>query len=256
MNIKFGMDNFYTRYLKRFLNSELHRSKNVLGSFEKSDLDDLIKYLSYPNTLTIFEVQKGLMLQFPELKTLFNVVLGDDKITWNAKCISQQASLYLEEHMAEIDEYCQSVGWEIDELQNWIDVNMDINSDGKIDELDRYILNDIVNNHNRSYSEDILRKADVNLDGFINQEDLEILDSYLVNHRLYLSVVSSGRQNIFPNEDMKIFINQFKGDFLYNYAIRDELGEGNDDVVHPVTTGTYKVGLFECKPRSKINNST
>ena len=44
MNIKFGMDNFYVRYLKRFLNHELSNSSTVLGEFDKGDLKSLIKY--------------------------------------------------------------------------------------------------------------------------------------------------------------------------------------------------------------------
>ena len=39
MNIKFGMDNFYVRYLKRFLHQELNQdSNNILGKFDKKDL--------------------------------------------------------------------------------------------------------------------------------------------------------------------------------------------------------------------------
>jgi len=33
-------------------------------------------------------------------------------------------------------------------------------------------------------------------------------------------------------------------------------GNGTDNTVHPVSTGKYKVGLFRCKPRTKINNSS
>ena len=71
MNIRFGMDNFYTRYLKRFLNYHLTRSKSVLGEFQVEDLKSLIKYLNYPNTETIFEIQKNILNEFPELDKLF-----------------------------------------------------------------------------------------------------------------------------------------------------------------------------------------
>ena len=49
MNIKFGTDNFYVRYLKRFLNHELQRNNSVLGEFDKNDLQLLITYLNLPN---------------------------------------------------------------------------------------------------------------------------------------------------------------------------------------------------------------
>ena len=71
MNIKFGMNNFYTRYLKRFLNNELGRSSNILGEFDKSDLELLIQYLKLPNVKDMFECEKYLSEEFPELDNLF-----------------------------------------------------------------------------------------------------------------------------------------------------------------------------------------
>ena len=38
MNIKFGMDNFIVRYLKRFINHELEMPTTLLGGFDKNDL--------------------------------------------------------------------------------------------------------------------------------------------------------------------------------------------------------------------------
>ena len=73
--------------------------------------------------------------------------------------------------------------------------------------------------------DDIMKKADLNMDGFINQEDITLLDNYLVEYRISLVIASEGRKNIFPNEDMKVFVNMFNGDFMYDYAIRDDEGE-------------------------------
>lgn len=258
MNIKFGMDNFYTRYLKRFLNHEYRRSKSVLGSFEKEDLEDLINYISLPNTKTIFEVYQEMIIKFPELKTLFNVIMGDTVITWNAKEISIELAEYIQEHLEEISEYCETVGWRLGNTSSWVDTNMDLNDDGKVNETDRTILNDIVNN-GAIYSDEIMRKADINLDGFRNYEDLQLLNNYLDTNKLYISVETAGRSNIFPNDDMKIFVNQFMGDFMYGYAIRNDGDGGADDVVHLCSRNTidnYKIGLYKCKPRSKIDYYT
>lgn len=258
MNIRFGMDNFYTRYLKRFLNYHLTRSKSVLGEFQVEDLKSLIKYLNYPNTETIFEIQKNILNEFPELDKLFVITLENDTIVLSSKVITTRASEYLQENLEKIDAYCKTMGWEVGDVSNWIDSNYDINSDGRIDETDRYILNDIINN-NAVYDDSIMKKADINLDGFRNQEDLNLLDNYINNQKIYFKLKSEGRENIFPNKDMLVFINQFEGEFLYDYAIRGD--DGYTDIVHPhkpddeTGLGT-KIGLYKCKPRSKNYNST
>lgn len=256
MNIRFGMDNFYTRYLKRFLNYHLTRSTSVLGNFQIDDQEALIKYLNYPNTETIFEVQKKIVEEFPEIAKLFVITLENDTILLSSKVITTEASEFLQQNLGEIDDYCRTLGWEIGDVANWIDSNYDINSDGKIDETDRHILNDIVNN-NAVYDEEIMRKADINLDGFRNQEDLTLLNDYINTQKIYFKIKSEGRKNIFPNKDMLVFVNQFEGDFLYDYAIRAD--NGYTDIVHPnspdIETGLgTKVGLYKCKPRTKSNN--
>lgn len=259
MNIKFGMDNFYTRYLKRFLNYHLTRSSSVLGDFQVNDLKALIKYLNYPNTETIFEVQKKVIEKFPELSKLFVITLENDTILLSSRVITTEASEYLQKNIDNIDDYCRELGWEVGDISNWIDTNYDINGDGRIDETDRYILSDIINNNAR-YSEDIMRRADINLDGFRNQEDINLLDSYINSQKIYFKLKSEGRENIFPNKDMLVFVNQFEGEFLYDYAIRDN-GDGITDTIHPHTPDTEtgmstKVGLYKCKPRTKTNNCT
>lgn len=258
MNVKFGMDNFYTRYLKRFLNHHLQRSSSVLGDFQVEDLKSLIKYLNYPNTETIFEVQKRLIQEFPDLNRLFVITLENTEIVLTSKVITVEASEYLQENAQAIDDFCRNMGWEIGDISSWIDSNYDINSDGRIDEQDRFILNNIVNN-NAIYDEEIMRKADINLDGFRNQEDIVLLDEYMNAHKIQFKIKSEGRENIFPNKDMLVFVNQFEGDFLYNYAIRDD--NGYTDKVHPHNpdeeTGlSMKVGIYKCKPRSKTYNSS
>ena len=49
---------------------------------------------------------------------------------------------------------------------------------------------------------------------------------------------------------MLVFVNQFTGTFLYNYAIRN--GVGVDDQPHEDTSGHYKIALFKCKPGQKL----
>ena len=253
MNIKFGMDNFYVRYLKRFLNHELSNSSTVLGEFDKGDLKSLIKYLNLPNVKTIFEVQKEIVKEFPQLVTLFNVRLKDTSIQWTSKKISLEVSTFLQENIEDLKEFCSSVGWKLGSVSNWVDTNMDLNNDGFVDEADRAILYNIVTN-GAHYDISIQEKADLNLDGFINEEDLRILDDYIENNKLTLVIEQENRTNYFPNKDMLVFINQFDGTFLYNYAFRD--GNGYDDQIHENYEGIYKVGLYECYPRSESYNST
>ena len=234
------------------------RSSSVLGEFKVEDLKSLIKYLNYPNTETIFEVQKKLLQEFPDLSRLFVITLESTEIIFTSKVITKEVSEFIQKKSNDIDKFCRDMGWEIGDISSWIDINYDINNDGNIDETDRCILSDIVNN-GTVYDVEIMKKADINLDGFRNQDDLMLLDEYINNHKLYFKIKSEGRENIFPNKDMLVFINQFEGDFLYNYAIRDE--DGYTDIVHPhnpdpATGLSMKVGLYKCKPRSENYNSS
>ena len=99
MNIKFGMDNFYVRYLKRFLNHELDMPTSLLGAFDKNDLQQVIKYLNLPNVKSMFEVQKEIQQKFIELKTLFNMRMKDDYIIYTSKNIDNQSSEFLKQNI-------------------------------------------------------------------------------------------------------------------------------------------------------------
>ena len=416
MNINFGMDNFYVRYLKRFLASEMPQTNMVLGEFDKDDQQLLIQYLNLPNVESMSKVQRELNKRFPQLKTLFIMDVQDNYITWTSKSINHEASEYVMKNIDEISSYCKSVGWELKDAHEWVNDLMDINSDGKIDEQDRRIMHDLVyNNHgyeivegrisgklicpyitdwsklnpiitlynsynqkvaqssmeltNHSYlfkdlsagtyslkveaegflpttihtiyvktgyisniqdinllggdfnddneitqldidditthygnyvslnngkydlnkdgiidiadiaivasnknkvaptfqwkvnqeemeskskyPSEVRRKADINMDGVIDHEDLDILENYLANGRIHFSVKMQNRKNRFPNKDMLVFINQFDGTFLYDYAVRDG-GTGVDNFPHKNKTGLYKLALYKCKPNQKI----
>lgn len=264
MNIKFGTDNFYVRYLKRFLNHELQRNNSVLGEFDKNDLQLLITYLNLPNVEDMFVVQEQIQEQFPILQQSFNSTLKDDYIIWTCKTISNEISTYLTENLQQIEDYCTSVGWEVQSMQEWVDLSKDINGDGVIDSKDRQILNDVIYSQNEShYPQEILDRCDLNLDGVINSDDLILLDNYIQTGKLSLTIKKSSRTNYFPNKDMLVFVNQFTGMFLYGYTIRDENGvaDGPDDVPHENKSGLYKIGLYPCQPGQKItiahnNNKT
>ena len=249
MNIKFGMDNFYTRYLKRFLNSQLSESTAILGDFDKNDLSLLIKYLNLPNVKNMFEVNKEIITKFPQLDELFNMYLSDNKITWSSKVISKECSDFIIDNLDAIQSYCESVGWEVSSVTEWIDLSKDINNDGLVDSQDRLILNNIIFS-GMQYPEDIMKRADLNLDGVINQSDLSLLDAYLSNDKLQITIAQSNRINYFPNEDMLLFVNQFDGTFMYNYAIRN--GLDTDDKPHYDDTYMYKIALYKCTPGQKI----
>lgn len=250
MNIKFGMDNFYVRYLKRFLNHELEQSNNILSKFNKLDLLDLVKYLNLPNVKNMAEVSREIVVKFPELLNEFNMNLQNDTIIFTSKVISQDSSEFLMSEIDEIKKYCISVGWLVSNIAEWVDISKDINDDGIVDYKDRNIIRDIVNGSN-IYSEEIIKKADVNLDGIVNEEDISAIDEYINNGRVYIEISKSNRSNYFPNKDMLVFINQFDGTFLYNYAIRDG-GVGADDSCHPNPSGLYKIALYKCTPGQKV----
>ena len=254
MNIKFGTDNFYVRYLKRFLNHELQRNNSVLGEFDKNDLQLLISYLNLPNVEDMFIVQKQIEEKFPILQNSFNSNLKDDYITWTSKIISNEISTFLIENVTQIKEYCDSVGWELQNIQEWIDVNKDINNDGVIDSKDKQILNDVIYTQNPHYDEVTIKRCDLNLDGTVDENDLLILDNYIQTGQLTLTIKKSNRINYFPNKDMLVFINQFTGMFLYGYTIRDDNGvtDGADDVPHENKSKLYKIALYPCQPGQKI----
>lgn len=418
MNINFGMDNFYVRYLKRFLASEMQQTNSVLGEFDKDDQKLLIQYLNLPNVESMSKVQRELNKRFPQLKSLFITKVQDDYILFKSKDISYTSSQWIMENIDDIKDYCTSVGWELADAHEWIDDRMDVNSDGVVDEKDRTIvhelvynedkiiekgritgkvaseiptidyskfgakatlynsynqlvgesdieqtnntylfknldqgtykvvlsapgyLNSIVNNvyvrtgflsevqevtliagdvdgngiisiddyievsshvgdkesdanysiscdlnrdgeigiqdksvtlsnkgkvtenlywvtnqteikESSKYSAEIREKADINLDGYVDEKDIELLENYIATGRPYFSIKSCGRKNVFPNQDMLIFVNQFDGSFLYNYAIND-YGAGVDNLPHKNSTGLYKIALYQCKPNQKI----
>lgn len=254
MNIKFGMDNFYVRYLKRFINHELDMPTSLLGKFDKNDLKQIIKYLNLPNVKTMFQVQKEIKTKFTQLYSLFTMQMKDDVITYTSKNIDSTTSQFIKDNIENIKDYCESVGWLVSDYSDWIDISKDINNDGSVDTLDREILTNIILN-GRIYDPDTMSRADLNLDGYVTDEDLSLLDKYMNTGKLYLSIKKSSRKNYFPNKDMLVFINQFDGTFLQNYAIRDGRSDTIDDVVHPNNDGIFKVGLYECQPGQKITIS-
>ena len=249
MNIKFGMDNYYVRYLKRFLNHELGISNKVLGEFNKNDLQTLITYLNMPNVKTMFEVAKEISKLYPQLDELFNVNYKDDEIQWTSRRLDTITSKFISDNKEGIKKYCQSVGWNISDVDEWLDTTKDINQDGIIDMNDVYILYNIIHDI-QEYDEETTKRADVNLDGIVDNTDYNILNSYINENKLLISIKKTNRVNYFPNEDMKVFINQFDGTFLYNYAIKD--GSDFDNKPHPNDTKTQKIAIYKCKPGQKI----
>ena len=160
----------------------------------------------------MFAVQKEIVEKFPELNTRFVPGLKDDQIVFKSKEITAEDSKFLTDNLDDIKEYCKSVGWEVSDINEWVDNSKDINSDGNVDDEDVSILHDIIFNHQEK-DPSIMKKADINLDGKIDTEDLRILNEYLLNSKLYIIIKRSIRKNYFPNEDMKIFVTQFDGTF-------------------------------------------
>lgn len=249
MNIKFGMDNFYTRYLKRFLSKELSFNNNMLGKFNKNDLNMLVQYLRLPNVKTTFEVSKAMKEQFTDLENLFTIHIYDTSISYIGNTLSTEISSYIEDNKDNINNFCESLGWSITGLDEWLDIVKDINQDGIIDNNDVLLVKDMISNPN-SYTEDELKRADLNFDGKVTTEDLGILTSYIDTAKLEFTITKAERKNYFPNKDMLVFINQFDGTFLYNYALRG--GGGADDAPHKNLDKNTKLGIYRCKPNQKL----
>ena len=178
-----------------------------------------------------------------------NMKLKDNLIQWTSKNISDKESNFIINNLDAIKDYCESVGWEVDTVSEWVDLTKDINGDNKVDSQDRTILYNIVYS-NATYPQEIMNKADLNLDGVIDSTDVTIMDNYLIDGKLRLDIKQGSRKNYFPNEDMLVFVNQFDGTFIYNYAIRDEIGR--DDIPHYNTSGLYKIALYKCTPGEKV----
>ena len=249
MNIKFGMDNFYTRYLKRFLSKELSLNTNMLGKFNKDDQSMLIQYLNLPNVRDTFEVSKLMKQNFIELDDLFITHIYDTYITYTAKDLSLEIVDYIKDNKDNISKLCNDLGWSISKVEEWLDFSKDINNDNVIDLNDVILMNNIIANPS-SYSEDILKRADLNYDRNVDQTDLNILTSYLDTATLEFTIAKDNRKNYFPNKDMLVFVNQFDGTFMYNYALRN--GEGADDTPHINTNKDTKLGVYKCKPGQKL----
>lgn len=245
MNIKFGDNNFYVRYLKRFLSSELNNSNSILGEFDRNDLKLLVQYLNLPNVKTMFEVSKDMEANFDKLTDLFTVYLKDNEIIYTSKNICVEASEYITGIRSKIVEYCQSAGWELSDMQMWIDTSKDINQDGIINQEDRDIIYNIIYNV-KQYDSSIKDKSDIDRDGEVTLQDLALFDEYLNTGRVTFTIKRSNRTNYFPNKEMLVFINQFEGTFLQGYEIA-----GNDQP-QPDPTKMHKIGIFKCTPGQKI----
>ena len=253
MNIKFGTDNFYVRYLKRFINHELDMPTALLGKFDKNDLKQLVKYLNLPNVKSMFEVDTEIIEKFPQLTELFTREFKNNIITYTSKNIDETTSNFLRDELDNIKDYCDTVGWYIEDALDWVDISKDINGDGKIDEIDRDIIYDIMINGRGSHSEAEYKRADINIDGVVDSTDINLFDEYCRTGKLLLTIAKTDRKNLFPNKDMLIFVNQFDGTFLYNMAIRNGGNGGADDMPHEDLTNSYKIALYECKPGQKLS---
>lgn len=248
MNINFGDNNFYVRYLKRFLNNELNKTTDILGDFNQTDLSSLIQYLNLPNVMDMFEVEQYMKTEYPTLDKLFIQKLGDDKITYTSKQITTEASEFIMNNLDNVKATCESIGWKVSGVNEYMDTNIDINNDGIINNDDRFILEQIIVN-NVTYDDDTMSRADLDRSGTIDSDDIDVFDSYVKENRLYIEIQKSDRKNYFPNEDMKVFVNQFTGDFLYDYAIIDG---GQDLIPHKSLTGLTKIGIYKCTPGQKV----
>ena len=190
MNIKFGDDNFYTRYLKRFLSNELSFNNNVLGKFDRNDQKMLIQYLNLPNVKDTFEALNLIKERFTEIDMYFSSKIKDNEIVFVSKILSKDIADFIEEYKIAISNFCESLGWNITDISEWIDLTKDINGDNIIDNNDVLMINDIINNPS-SYTQEQIEKADLNYDGVVDELDVDILSKYLTSNKLGFTIWQS-----------------------------------------------------------------
>lgn len=245
MNINYGTENYVVRYLQAFLQENYSNTLRITGVFDELTHQSLINYLKLANVETIDTVEKSIVEKFPDISKLFISIRKSDEIVFQSKVINKETSEFITNNVSAIEELVTSLGWELGNINDFVDYNMDINEDESVDSNDKNILYNYMFG-NGNMSEEIEKRADLNLDGIIDKKDLQILDNYLQEGKLYIEVKSSGRINYFPNKDMLCMINMFNNKFRYNTAIRD--GSGQDDFVHENTSGNYKIAVIEAGP--------
>lgn len=249
MHLNYGMDNYFVRYLQKFLSQNYSNTIQMTGKFDKQTHMGLINYLNLPNTETQFEVTRIFRETYPELNSLFIPHQMNDEVVFTSKRIDKETQDFLTNNIQNFRDTARSLGWEVEEIQNYIDWFMDINDDGSINDADRAILNNIVYNE-AVYDDKTMERADLNRDSIIDKEDLRLLSSYILSGKLSLRLKSSGRKNFFPNQDMKIFINLFDNTWMYDKALRSD--DGTDDLLHDDITKEWKVAVIPVTPGQQI----
>lgn len=248
MNINYGTENYMVRYLQAFLQENYSNTLRVTGIFDNLTHESLINYLKLPNVSTIDDIENEIINSYPDISRLFNIRREMEGLVFTSKYIDKETAEFIEANADSIKKLVASMGWILESTNDYVNYNMDINDDGSVDDKDRKIIYDYIFG-GVPIPPNMERRADLNLDGAINQKDLTLIDNYLENGKLSIKIKSSGRKNIFPNNEMLCMINMFRNKFKYNMAIRD--GIGQDDFVHTNLSGEYKIAVIESGPGEK-----
>lgn len=248
MNLNFGTNNYIVRYLQTFLKDNYSNELVVTGIFDQSTQDALIGYLELSNVEQQFDVEDGILERFPDLNRLFTITENNDELLFTSKSIDKETSDFITLTIDEIISYLESVGWVVDEYKDYVNWNYDVNGDNSIDNMDKMLVYNYINNGGHLTDEQLVM-ADFNNDGRVDEKDLKIINDYLLNGKLFIKVASSGRKNYFPNKDMLPMVNLFPGEFLYGKAIRSR--EGTSDFIHDDIYNEYKICLIKCKSNTK-----
>ena len=85
-------------------------------------------------------LKKNLLREFPDLSRLFISTRNNDEIVFESKTINKETSEYITNNVSAIKELVNSLGWELGDINDFVDYNMDINEDDSVDLQDKNIL--------------------------------------------------------------------------------------------------------------------
>ena len=139
-NILFGDKSLIVSYIQAFLRKNY--STNVLPTniYDQQTHQALINYLQQANVETLYNAEQRFKKEYHEFTTLFTLVRESNSLRFVSKKIDKQTSDFISLHLDDIKELADSIGWEVDGYNDYVDYTYDINSDNSVDEIDRSLL--------------------------------------------------------------------------------------------------------------------
>lgn len=110
MHLNYGMDNYFVRYLQKFLSQNYSNTIQMTGKFDKQTHMGLINYLNLPNTETQFEVTRIFRETYPELNSLFIPHQMNDEVVFTSKRIDKETQDFLTNNIQNFRDTARSLG--------------------------------------------------------------------------------------------------------------------------------------------------